>query len=272
MQNKFNSRRSVKDCPPHDGLMSDACRINDLEILPRTAFLIPVYNHPFAVAGVVAKLKPFHRPILIVDDGSTDETSSILRALKGVTVIRHDDNQGKGAALMTGFRAAAGLADWAITLDADGQHDPYDAVSLTNCIREGERALVVGKRMHMQQKGAPWTSRWGRRFSNFWVWACSGLTVSDSQSGFRLYPLPETLNLNARSRRFQYEVEILVLASWAGIEVKEAEISTDYRPEGNRISHFKPLRDFFRNATVFSRLLTRRLFFQSFPRRQGRLK
>lgn len=228
-------------------------------VLSRSVFIIPVYNHAAAIGAVVGKALAFKRPLFVIDDGSTDRNPKALEALSGITVIRHPVNQGKGAALMTGFAAAAPLADWAITLDADGQHDPADALELIKAIPAGARPLIVGRRTLMLEKGAPWTSRWGRGFSNFWVWACSGMILSDTQSGFRIYPLPEVLRMNPRGRRFQFEVEVLVLAAWAKMEIIEADISTQYRLPGNRVSHFKPGMDFWRNTAIFSRLLAKRI-------------
>jgi glycosyltransferase involved in cell wall biosynthesis len=228
-------------------------------VLSRSVFVIPVYNHAAAISTVIGKTLAFNRPLFVIDDGSTDDTPKELEALSGINVIRHPVNLGKGTALMTGFAAAAPLADWAITLDADGQHDPADALELIKAVPVGARPLVVGRRTKMLEKGAPWTSRWGRGFSNFWVWACSGMTLSDTQSGFRLYPLPEILRLNPRGRRFQFEVEVLVLAAWAKMEIMEVDISTQYRLPGHRISHFQPGMDFWRNTVAFSRLFTKRL-------------
>ncbi len=228
-------------------------------VLSRSAFIIPVYNHAAAIGTVIGKALAFKRPLYVIDDGSTDATPKALEGLSGITVIRHPVNQGKGAALMTGFAAAAPLADWAITLDADGQHDPADALALIKAIPAGARPFIVGRRTHMLEKDAPWTSRWGRGFSNFWVWACSGMILSDTQSGFRLYPLPEVLRLNPRGRQFQFEVEVLVLAAWAKMNIIEVDISAQYRLPGHRISHFQPGIDFWRNTAAFSRLLTKRL-------------
>jgi glycosyltransferase involved in cell wall biosynthesis len=230
------------------------------DFLSRTAFIIPVYNQAGEIGAVIDKLRTFKRPIYAVDDGSTDDTPKALESFNDVTVIRHPINQGKGSALMTGFSAAAPLADWAITLDADGQHDPLDALSLLKAVTAGERPLIIGRRTHMLEKGAPWTSRWGRGFSNFWVWTCSGLRLSDTQSGLRLYPLPETLKLNPRSKRFQFEVEVLVLAAWSGMTIREADVSTQYRTPNKRVSHFRPWMDFWRNTLTFSRLLAMRTF------------
>jgi glycosyltransferase involved in cell wall biosynthesis len=174
-----------------------------------------------------------------------------------VTVLRHKENQGKGASLHTGFAAALGEADWAITIDADGQHNPEDIPSLIQAVPEGQRPLVIGKRVG--EGNVPWTSRWGRRFSNFWVWASCGRWLSDSQSGFRVYPLPETIHLGTRARRYQFEVEVLVLAVWRKIPIIEVPVNALYGPVEERVSHFRPWLDFWRNTRTFARLIATRL-------------
>ena len=258
---------SVFDCETERGGLAPSAAA----ILSRTAFIIPVYNHAGTLGAVIEKVLAYDRPLFVVDDGSTDDTPRVLEGLSGVTVIRHPVNLGKGAALMTGFAAAAPCCDWVLTLDADGQHDPLDALSLIGAVAANARPIVLGKRVDMAQKGAPWTSRWGRGFSNFWVFAASGLVLSDTQSGFRLYPLPESLQLHPQAKRFQFEVEVLVLASWSGIPVVEAAVSVHYPLPGQHVSHFRPGRDFWRNTLTFSRLLARRLLFPR-SRRLPRIK
>jgi len=226
----------------------------------RVAIVIPVYNHGPRVAAVIAAARPLGLPILVVDDGSTDQTAAVLGAQKDITVLRHPNNQGKGAALLTGFATAAATCDWALTIDADGQHDPADGQALLAVVRQAERVLVVGKREGMTGGHVPWTSRFGRGFSNFWVWVAGGPWITDSQSGFRLYPLPETLELGVAARRYQFEVEVLVRAQRLGIATIEVPVSVVYQPKGVRVSHFRPWRDFFRNSSTFCRLICGRLF------------
>lgn len=223
------------------------------------AFVIPVYNHPDRVWEVVAQVCAFDRPVFVVDDGSDPPLGEPPDGMGPVRVIRHSENLGKGAALMTGFRAASDVATWAVTLDADGQHRAADAVNLVEAVAGRQRAIVVGRRTMMDGPHVPWTSQWGRRFSNFWVRRAGGPAVADSQSGFRLYPLPEIIELCPRSRRFQFEVEVLVLAAWRGIPVIEAPVGVAYLPPGERVSHFKPWLDFWRNTLTFTRLITRRV-------------
>ncbi len=225
----------------------------------RFAFVIPVYNHAACVAAVIRRAREPGVPVVVVDDGSTDATRGILEALRGILLIRHPVNRGKGAALVSGMTAAASLAEWAVTVDADGQHDPADAALLRRAIPAGARPIVIGARRRMLAAGAPWASRVGRGFSNFWVRCAGGPAVSDSQSGFRIYPLPETLSLGAAARRFQVEVEILVMAHRRGIPVVEAAVAVCYRPGSGRVSHFRPLADSLRNAGTFSRLIAARI-------------
>lgn len=224
------------------------------------AVIIPVFNHGRAVAGVIRQALTLNLPVLVVDDGSTDSTPAVIEEIGGIRRLRHNKNRGKGAALMTGFASAVKIADWAITIDADGQHDPADALELMAAIPENERPIMVGKREIVVGGHVPWTSRFGRRFSNFWVRMSGGPGLTDSQSGFRIYPLPEAMNLNVIARRYQFEVEILVKANWKKIPVVEAPIKVNYAPEATRISHFRPLIDFIRNSNTFTRLIVQRLF------------
>lgn len=227
----------------------------------RTAVIIPSFNHAVRLAGVIAEAKALKLPLVVVDDGSTDHTPELLAQMTDITVLRHRDNLGKGAALLTGFVHAAQSCDWALTIDADGQHRPADGAALLTAARShGGRVIVVGQRQGMEGAHVPWSSRSGRGFSNFWVWAAGGPRLADSQSGFRLYPLPEVLCLGVQARRYQFEVEVLVLARQHGIPTIEAPISVMYQPRGERISHFRPWLDFWRNGETFSRLIRSRLF------------
>jgi glycosyltransferase involved in cell wall biosynthesis len=227
----------------------------------RFAFVIPVYNHAGTVAQVVKDAQTLRFPVFVVDDGSTDNTYDQIKEIAGIHIMRHQQNQGKGAAIMTGFAAASAVADWAITIDADGQHYPQDAMRLIKAIPKKIRPIVVGARADMTGEHIPWTSRFGRKFSNFWVRTSGGPDISDSQSGFRIYPLPEALNLGTKARRFQFEVEILVQATRDGIPVIEAPVRVNYSPNGERISHFRPFVDFLRNSSTFTRLIFTRIFF-----------
>ncbi|MBA4369603.1 MAG: glycosyltransferase family 2 protein [Desulfobacterium sp.] len=233
----------------------------------RIAIIIPVYNHDQMVVDVVIRALGYGYPVFVVDDGSIDESFSKLRKIEGVHLLQHRINRGKGAALVTGFQAAQSVADWAITMDADGQHNPDDLVNLVQAIPEDGRPIILGRRQGMDNCNVPWTSRFGREFSNFWVWASGGQWLRDSQSGFRIYPLPEILNIGVCSERFQFEVEVLARAGWEKIPVIEVLVGVTYEKPGKRKSHFRPFVDFLRNSQVFTRLILTRIFFQLFRRK-----
>ncbi len=223
------------------------------------SIIIPVYNHAETVAGVVNGCLKTGHPVFVVDDGSTDSTADMLQHIKEIFILRHGKNRGKGAAILTGLKEASKIGDWALTIDADGQHDPADIRELVRAIPFNSRPIVVGTRQGMKNSQAPWTSRFGRKFSNFWVWASGGRLVKDSQSGFRIYPLPETLNLRVRSKRFQFEVEVLVKAGWQNMPIIEVPVHVNYKQLEKRISHFRPFVDFMRNSMVFTRLIFLRI-------------
>jgi glycosyltransferase involved in cell wall biosynthesis len=226
---------------------------------PRPAVVIPVYNHARTVAAVIRRTLDLGYTVIAVDDGSTDGTAAVLDAVGGITVLRHRENRGKGAAILTGLKEADRFADLAVTIDADGQHHPEDIPLLLAAVPAGRRPIVVGNRHGMEAREVPWTSRFGREFSNFWVRAAGGPPVADTQSGFRLYPLPETLELGVRARRFQFEVEVLARAGWRGIPVLETPVRVTYPHGAERISHYRPLLDFLRNSWTFTTLIALRI-------------
>lgn len=227
-----------------------------------TAIIIPVYNHGRQIGEVLRQTLQLGLPIFVVNDGSTDTTADILKAISGINVLDHPVNRGKGAAILTGLAAARETGyTMAITLDGDGQHIPEDVWKLLNALDDGDRSIVVGKRQGMvRDRNVPWTSRFGRHFSNFWVRVSGGPRLADSQTGFRLYPIQETLGLEIKARRYQFEVEVLVKANQRGIGIREAAVQVVYQNQGERVSHFRAWLDFWRNSTTFCRLICYRLF------------
>ncbi|MEZ4527552.1 MAG: glycosyltransferase family 2 protein [Desulfobacterales bacterium] len=232
------------------------------------AIVIPVYNHEQMAPEVIREALKTGFPVFVTDDGSTDSTYERIKDIKGIHVLRHERNQGKGAALLTAFAAASHVADRAVSLDADGQHDPAEIAHLIRAVSGRDRAIIIGRRKEMTEKDVPLTSRLGREFSNFWVWCAGGPLLHDTQSGFRIYPLPECLHLGVRSRRFQFEVEILAKAGWKGIPVWEVPVSVNYSPASGRISHFRPFIDFIRNSNAFTRLIFQRILYPASLRRK----
>ncbi len=216
--------------------------------------VVPVFNHVATVGAVVSGLRALGAHVLVVDDGSSDGSGDAARAAGG-EVITHSVNQGKGVALRKAFAHAteAGYRQ-ALTCDADGQHPIPEAARLA-AIANDDTTIYIGER---QMAHAPASSRIGRWWSNIWCWIACGVWVGDSQSGLRVYPLPATGELAGNARRYSYEVEVLVRGVWAGLLVHPIPVAVEYPPD--RISHFHKLKDNWRTACTFARLVTRRLW------------
>jgi glycosyltransferase involved in cell wall biosynthesis len=207
------------------------------------AYLIPAYQAGRTLMLVIDGLRS-HDPeatLLVVNDGSTDDTADVARAT-GVSLVSHERNQGKGAALRTGFQwlADRGFAS-AVTLDADGQHRAEDAVALARHPAPPS-SLVLGVR-DLARDGAPGPSQFSNRFSNWWVSLFSGLELSDTQCGLRRYPLRETLALDSNARGYGFESDMLVRAARHAIPIVEVPVRVIYPPRAERISHFHVVSD-----------------------------
>lgn len=221
--------------------------------------VIPVYNHGETLRGVVeaALATPF--PVLVVDDGSTDNGVASLEGLE-CQVERLGKNRGKGAAILTGARIARDQGfDAIITVDADGQHNPEDALKLADCLQDGGWPVMVIGARNMVQETVPGSSHFGRTFSNFWVRLECGAELADTQSGMRLYPTKAMLQLEYSRTRYDFEVEVLVKLVWAGISVRSVGVSVHYPPPWERISHFHKFVDNWRLTLLHTRLVCRRL-------------
>jgi glycosyltransferase involved in cell wall biosynthesis len=222
----------------------------------KVTLVIPVYNHGKTLRGVVQKAIESGAEVMVVDDGSTDGG---LETLSGLEVLthRHPANRGKGAAILTAAREAERLGmTHIITIDADGQHDPADFLRFLPVIREYPQALVVGTRI-FDKKASPSLSRFGRSFSNFWFRVQTSGSLKDTQSGFRAYPVAVLTWLKLHDKRFSFEVEVLVKAAWAGIEIKEVDISVHYPPAQERVSHFHLVKDNLALSLLNTRLTMR---------------
>ncbi len=217
---------------------------------------IPLYNHAAAVRHVVQRALAVHDEVLVVDDGSTDGGADFVADLP-VRIVRHPRNLGKGAAILTAAAEARRLGmTHIVTLDADGQHAPEDIARFLPEIAAHPEAIVVGCR-DFATANVPGSSRFGRQFSNFWLRLQTGRSLGDTQSGFRAYPLAVLEQLRLGQRHYSFEVEVLVKAAWAGVELREVPISVYYPPAGERISHFRAFRDNLR-LTVLNTGLTMR--------------
>jgi glycosyltransferase involved in cell wall biosynthesis len=218
--------------------------------------VIPVYNHPGTLRDVVSRALKIHDMVMVVDDGSRDIAADLLTGLD-VHVIRHRKNMGKGAAILTGAKEAGRLGmTHIVTIDADGQHDPADFRRFIPVIQENPHAIIIGRRC-FQGTEVPRLSAFGRSFSNFWMRLQTGISIGDTQSGFRAYPLAVLDNLNLRERHYSFEVEVLVKAAWAGVTIIETDISVYYPPPEKRISHFRGFLDNLRISILNTKLTMR---------------
>jgi glycosyltransferase involved in cell wall biosynthesis len=219
--------------------------------------VIPVYNHANTLRNVVVRALAVLDTIMVVDDGSTDGGIDTLEGLD-IHVLQHPLNRGKGAAILTAAKASRRLGSTHIvTMDADGQHDPADFRQFIPLATRYPEAIIVGKRNF--KGNVPGITRFGRHFSNFWLRIQTGQSIGDSQSGFRVYPLKVLERLKLRESGFAFEVEVLVKASWAGVELREVDISVHYPPPNERISHFNFFKDNVR-LTLLNTKLTLRSF------------
>lgn len=223
--------------------------------------IAPTFDNARTLAAVVSRIGELGWPIIVIDDGCRDGSDQILRsfqsALRWYTVLTHQDNRGKAAALHTGFEHAVAMGfTHAVTIDTDGQLDPAQIPDFLEAARQSPQALVIGRR-DAGVAGYPAASRAGRFWSNLAVWWESGLRVQDSQCGFRVYPLPLTLSLRCRAERYGFETEVLTRAAWAGVPVVETPVSCVYDLEGGRITHFRRWRDSVAAVAMHARLLLR---------------
>jgi len=208
--------------------------------------VIPTYNNEITLENVIRDVLLVTKDVIVIDDGSTDNTHLILRKFQAITVISHSPNKGKGYALRRGFKTAylQGFTH-AITLDSDGQHYASDINAFVRCIDVNPDCLVVGSRTLPEEKLTK-GSGFANRFSNFWFQFTAGIQLPDTQSGFRLYPLHLLHGMRFFTTKYEFELEILVRSAWRGICINSQPIRVYYPPPEERISHYRPIKDFIR--------------------------
>lgn len=208
--------------------------------------VMPTYNNAGTIAQVIDDVKNYSDDVIVVNDGSTDETAFILSSIKDIKVIDYPKNKGKGYALKLGLAKAY---EWgyryAITIDSDGQHYADDIPVFIDKIEEKPDSLLIGAR-NLTADNMPSKNTFANKFSNFWYKVETGEKLSDTQSGFRLYPLNKLQKIHFLTRRYEFEVEIIVRAAWRGVNVENVPIKVYYPPVEERVSHFRPLQDFTR--------------------------
>lgn len=231
--------------------------------------VIPTYQNAKTLLKVVADVHRVVDTVIVVDDGSNDGTAALLDKATGnerpEKVLTHPKNCGKGAALKTGLTYARQQGfRYAVTVDADGQHRADDIPALLKAVEEEPDALAIGSR-GLQHENMPTKSTFANRFSNFWFALQTLQRLPDTQSGLRVYPLRRLHGLRWMSARYEAELTLLVFSAWAGVKLLPVPVSVYYPPRDQRVTHFRPGRDFTR-ISVLNTLLCFLMVVYGWPR------
>lgn len=231
--------------------------------------VIPTYQNAKTLLKVVADVHRVVDTVFVVDDGSNDGTAALLDKATGnerpEKVLTHPKNCGKGAALKTGLTYARQQGfRYAVTVDADGQHRADDIPALLKAVEEEPDALAIGSR-GLQHENMPAKSTFANRFSNFWFALQTLQRLPDTQSGLRVYPLQRLHGLRWMSARYEAELTLLVFSAWAGVKLLPIPVSVYYPPRDQRVTHFRPGRDFTR-ISVLNTLLCFPMVVYGWPR------
>ncbi|MGO3813029.1 glycosyltransferase family 2 protein, partial [Mesonia sp.] len=177
--------------------------------LYKAVVIIPTYNNELTLTRVIDDVLRFTSNVIIVNDGSTDNTATLLKDYDFLTQIHLPKNKGKGFALRQAFHKGEELGyHYGITIDSDGQHFADDLpVFLEELEKEPEKEiLIIGSRT-MTGPEIPSKSSFGNKFSNFWFWIETGIKLTDTQCGYRLYPLKQMNQMYLFTNKFEFEIE-----------------------------------------------------------------
>lgn len=231
----------------------------------KVCVIIPTYNNAGTILQVLESVRHYTNNIIVVNDGSTDKTAVLLQEINNIEIISYTPNRGKGWALRTGFSKAIDLGyHFAITIDSDGQHFAKDLPVFIEKLEQEGSALIMGAR-NMDQESVPGKSSFGNKFSNFWYKVETGIKLPDTQTGFRLYPLEPIGKMRLFTRKYELEIEVIVRLAWAGVKVVSVPITVYYPPADERVTHFRPFKDFTR-ISVVNTVLVAVAFFYTWPR------
>jgi glycosyltransferase involved in cell wall biosynthesis len=196
--------------------------------------VIPCFNECASITALVAATRQYLPRVMVVDDGSTDDTAILAKAA-GAVVVSHERNLGKGAALRTGLSLALMQGfEWAVTLDGDGQHAPEDLPALLRCAKQTGALLVIGNRMD-NAHAMPWLRRLVNRWMSRKLSQRVGQQLPDTQSGFRLIHLGSWAALPLMTERFEVESETLMAFLAAGCQVEFVPIQVIRSQRRSRI-------------------------------------
>ena len=221
--------------------------VNTKEIIDKKRILVvlPTYNNAGTLASVIEQVREYSNNVLVVNDGSTDSTIEIIEH-SAVAHISYTKNRGKGYAIKSAFKyAIENNYNYVLTIDSDGQHYISNIINFIEKLQEEPGALIIGAR-NLQADNMPSKNTFANNFSNFWFAVETGKKLEDTQSGYRLYPIHLMKSMKFLSNRYEFEVEVIVKAAWSGIKVINIPIKVYYAPVEERVSHFKPLKDFTR--------------------------
>lgn len=211
----------------------------------RICVVMPAYNNAGTVEDVSRRILRQTSHLIAIDDGSTDATHEILSRM-GMTLITHEHNKGKGAALKTGFMAAAERGyTHVITIDSDGQHFPEDLPRFFDAVEQHPESIITGCR-DLCAGNMPKGNRFANNFSNFWFRIQTGIRLDDTQTGYRAYPLAHTKGIRIMTSRYESELELLVLSAWNSTPIVQIPVNVHYPPADERVTHFRPVADFVR--------------------------
>lgn len=208
---------------------------------PTVIAVIPCLDEEYFIGDIVARTSKYVDRVIVVDDGSTDNTSKVARAA-GARVIKHREKQGAGAATRTGFEAAkADSADILVTLDGDGQHNPDEIPQVLAPIIAGEADMVIGSRFLPPNQQTQGTNIHPHRKFGIHIitWLCnfgSKAKVSDSQSGFRAHSRRLLEAVNITEKGFGFSVQVLLQARKKGFVITEVSISCRYHSQGSSLN------------------------------------
>ncbi|WP_019867173.1 glycosyltransferase family 2 protein [Methylovulum miyakonense] len=233
----------------------------------KPCIIIPVYNHEHAIAQVIANIKGYGIPCLLVNDGSSAACSAVLEACARqeagwLTLINRAENGGKGAAVIDGFNAALELGyTHALQIDADGQHNTDDIPRFLDIGKLHPKAMILGQPVF--DASVPKNRLYGRRVTNVWIaintWSSA---IADGMCGFRLYPLAavdQLISTTQIGRGMDFDIDIVVRLYWQGVEAINMPTAVRYPLDG--VSHFRLWQDNVKISKIHARL-----FFAMLPR------
>ena len=222
--------------------------------------VIPVYNHEEAIGATLVDVLSYGYPVLLVDDGCSSKCRNLLVQLSEqysdrVSLIRLEQNSGKGAAVKAGLRQLfeEGYSH-AVQVDADGQHDLQDLPLFMATSKEAPEALVIGYPRY--DESVPAHRYYARYLTHIWVWINTlSFMIKDTMCGFRVYPIAKTVTMLEKEpcgNRMDYDTEVIVRWAWQGFLVKNLPTRVNYPIDG--VSHFNVVKDNILISRMHARL------------------